>query len=287
MPDGTTLAGDGFTVADVRCPGGPAGFDAPEVSRDHMLVAVRRGAFLRRQGGTEVLIDGTVAYLSTPGQAEQYAHPIPGGDVCTGIWFSPSLLATLTGPDPAAAHALLPMDAASEFALRRITALALRGDPDGSLAERVVRFAAALFARGLPERAVSGRPATAAAWRRAVSQAKAALAADPRLGLIALGRVAGCSPHHLSRVFGQLTGASVSQYRNRLRVSLALDRLAQGERDLAALACDLGFADHAHLTRTVRAATGDTPSALRAALAAESLCQGRTAAPMAVTSGRG
>jgi AraC-like DNA-binding protein len=281
VPEGTTLAGDGYTVADVRCPGGPAGFDTPEVSRGHLLVAARRGAFLRREGGTEILIDGTVAYLSAPGQAEQYAHPIPGGDVCTGIWLSPSLLAMLTGADPAAAHALLPMDAASEFALRRITALALRGDPDGSLAERVVRFGAALFARGgLPERAVTPRPATTAAWRRTVSQAKAALAADPRLGLIALGRMAGCSPHHLSRVFSQLTGASVSQYRNRLRVSLALDRLAQGERDLAALACDLGFADHAHLTRTVRAATGGTPSALRAALTADSLCQGRTAAPM-------
>ncbi len=50
----------------------------------------------------------------------------------------------------------------------------------------------------------------------------------------------------------QLTGVTVSQYRNRPRVSLALDRLAQGEPDLATLACDLGFADHAHLTRTVR-----------------------------------
>jgi AraC-like DNA-binding protein len=98
-----------------------------------------------------------------------------------------------------------------------------------------------------------------------VSQAKAALAADPRLGLVELSRVTGCSPHHLSRVFARLTGLTVSQYRNRLRVSLALERVAGGERDLAGLAGDLGFADHAHLTRTVRAATGRTPSALRAA----------------------
>jgi len=52
--------------------------------------------------------------------------------------------------------------------------------------------------------------------------------------------VTGCSPHHLSRVFTQLAG----------------------------LAGDLGFADHAHLTRTVRAATGRTPSSLRAAFRA-------------------
>jgi len=176
--------GDGFRVSDVRCAGGPAGFDAPEVERGHLLVAARRGAFLRREGPTEALVDGTVAYLS---------------------------------------------------------------------------------ARRLPERTGSGRPATAAARRRVVSQAQAALAADPRLGLVALSRVTGCSPHHLSRVFTHLTGLTVSQYRNRLRVSLALERVAEGERDLAGLAGDLGFADHAHLTRTVRAATGRTPSSLRAA----------------------
>jgi AraC-like DNA-binding protein len=258
--------GDGFRVSDVRCNGGPAGFDAPEVENRHLLVAARRGAFFRREGSTEALVDGTVAYLSAPGLVEQFAHPIPGGDVCTAIALDPGLFASLVGGDPTAAHGVLPMDAASEMAMRHLTALARRGDPEGSLAEHVIGFAANLLTRRLPERTGSGRPATAAAQRRVVARAKAALAADPRLGLVALGRVAGCSPHHLSRVFTQLTGLTVSQYRNRLRVSLALQRVADGEPDLAGLAGDLGFADHAHLTRTVRAATGRTPSALRAAL---------------------
>ena len=255
--------GDGFRVSDVRCAGGPAEFDAPEVERGHLLVAARRGAFLRREGPTEALVDGTVAYLSAPGLVEQFAHPVPGGDVCTAIALDPGLLASLASGDPAA-NGVLPMDAASELAMRRLTAMARRGDPEGSLAEQVIGFAASLLARRLPERAGSGRPATAAARRRVVSQAQAALAADPRLGLVALSRVTGCSPHHLSRVFTQLTGLTVSQYRNRLRVSLALERVAEGEHDLAGLAGDLGFADHAHLTRTVRAATGRTPSSLRA-----------------------
>jgi AraC-like DNA-binding protein len=257
--------GDGFRVSDVRCTGGPAGFDAPEVERGHLLVAARRGAFLRREGPTEALVDGTVAYLSAPGLVEQFAHPVPGGDVCTAIALDPGLLASLAGGDPVAANGVLPMDAASELAMRRLTAMARRGDPEGSLAEHVIGFAACLLARRLPERTGSGRPATAAARRRVVSQAKAALAADPRLGLVELSRVTGCSPHHLSRVFARLTGLTVSQYRNRLRVSLALERVVGGEPDLAGLADDLGFADHAHLTRTVRAATGRTPSSLRAA----------------------
>jgi AraC-like DNA-binding protein len=52
----------------------------------------------------------------------------------------------------------------------------------------------------------------------------------------------------------------------RLRARAALDRIAGGDDQLARLAADLGFADQAHLTRVVRAETGATPSALRAAL---------------------
>jgi transcriptional regulator GlxA family with amidase domain len=63
-------------------------------------------------------------------------------------------------------------------------------------------------------------------------------------------------------VFVQLIGCTVSQYRNRLRVSLALDQIGQGAPDLASLAHDLGFSDHAHLTRTVQAATGQNPQCL-------------------------
>jgi AraC-like DNA-binding protein len=45
-----------------------------------------------------------------------------------------------------------------------------------------------------------------------------------------------------------------------------MERLAAGERDLAGLAADLGFADQAHLTRALRAETGTTPGALRTLL---------------------
>jgi AraC-like DNA-binding protein len=60
---------------------------------------------------------------------------------------------------------------------------------------------------------------------------------------------------------------TISQLRSRLKVRQALDRLADGQRDLAALAAEAGFADQAHLTRTVRRETGHTPGQLRALLA--------------------
>jgi AraC-like DNA-binding protein len=264
---GTVLArGDGFRVADVRCTGGRPGFEAPENEIGHVLVAVRRGAFVRRVCGRDVLVDGSVAYLSAPDSVVQFAHPLAGGDVCTAIWLSEGLLGSLAGGDPAVSDPALPMDPVSELALRRLTVTARRC-PAGDLAEQVVRLAAALLARRAPERVGSGRPATAAARRLLVRRAQIEILADPVAGLVELGRRVGCSPHHLSRVFGEITGISVTAYRNRMRVRMALERIANGERSLAELAADLGFADHAHMARTIRAATGHAPADCRKLLA--------------------
>lgn len=268
MIDSTVLVrDDGFSVVDVRCAGAPRGFDRPERSESHMLVAVRRGAFVRRVRGRDMMVDGSVAYLSAPDSVDQFAHPVAGGDVCTAIFLSAPLLAGLAGGDPCLNAPALPMDAASEFAVRKLTTAARNRDPAGEVAERVVRLVAALLARRQPERVASGRPPTAAARRVLAERAREAMHADPAVGLVGLARRAGCSPHHLSRVFSQVNGASVTAYRNRLRVSRALERLADGEPSLAALAADLGFADHAHLTRAIRAATGRTPAECRRLLA--------------------
>jgi AraC-like DNA-binding protein len=53
----------------------------------------------------------------------------------------------------------------------------------------------------------------------------------------------------------------------RLRARTALERLAGGERNLARLAADTGFADQSHLCRVLTQETGRTPTALRRALA--------------------
>jgi transcriptional regulator GlxA family with amidase domain len=89
------------------------------------------------------------------------------------------------------------------------------------------------------------------------------LAEEPRSSLVHLARALSVSPHHLSRVFSEQTGSTVSSHRRRIRVRAVLDRLGHGEHDLARLAADVGFADHGHLTRSVRRETGATPSRLR------------------------
>jgi AraC-like DNA-binding protein len=86
------------------------------------------------------------------------------------------------------------------------------------------------------------------------------------LDLDNLARAVGVSAYHLSRTFRAVTGLTLSRYRIRLRLRRVLERLADGERDLAGLAAEAGFADQAHLTRTMHVEAGTTPAALRALL---------------------
>jgi AraC-like DNA-binding protein len=86
-------------------------------------------------------------------------------------------------------------------------------------------------------------------------------------GLLPLATYLDVSPYRLSRAFTRELGVSLTRYRNRLRVTRALDRLEAGETHLGALAAGLGFADQAHLIRTVRDHLGHTPTAVRRLLA--------------------
>lgn len=267
MLEGSLIAeGDGFAIAGVRCDGGCPGFDVPQEEFSHVLVTVQHGAFVRRAGGEDVLLDSTVAYLSAPGIVEQFAHPLAGGDSCTAIHLSPLLMADLAGGDPFVCAPALPISAHGELALRQLPVLARRADAGGLFAEHLVRVVASLLAGRHPDRVASGRPATAIARNRIAGQAREMMQTDPAIGLIELARRVAVSPHHLSRVFKEITGSSVSHYRNRLRISRAFDRIAQGDSDLARLAYELGFSDHAHLTRTIRTFTGRTPTGLRSML---------------------
>jgi AraC-like DNA-binding protein len=108
------------------------------------------------------------------------------------------------------------------------------------------------------------RRTTASAHRRLVADACEALHnGSERMGLLALAKSVGCSPFHLSRVFRDVTGLTIPQYRNRLRVHDAMDRLADGADDLASIAAKSGFADHSHMTRSIVAQYGSPPSRLR------------------------
>lgn len=74
---------------------------------------------------------------------------------------------------------------------------------------------------------------------------------------------AGASRSHTSRVFKRATGMTLSHYRQRGRVAAAVRRIATNDGTLADIASDVGFADQAHLCRSLVRATGCTPTTLR------------------------
>lgn len=80
---------------------------------------------------------------------------------------------------------------------------------------------------------------------------------------------AAASRSHTSRVFKSATGMTLSHYRQRSRLVAAIRRIASDDGTFASIATETGFADHAHLTRSLAQVTGTTPKALRARFRAD------------------
>ena len=70
------------------------------------------------------------------------------------------------------------------------------------------------------------------------------------------------SPFHISRVFKQVTGIGIHQFRNQIRLKSVFSKIHQGEGDLANLALIHGFSSHSHLTFGFKKYFGFTPSSL-------------------------
>ena len=259
-------AGEGFVVCDVRCQAPGPAWSPPEVAQGYVLVFVRAGSFRRRVNGRERFMDAVSAYFETPGGEQQIAHPGTVGDACTAIELGEDLAGVLAddGPAPSSEPRLTPVHAA--LAVQFLTRQASRADWF-EVSETVIRLVSAAIT-GPGRRPSPPRATTEMAWRRLADGTKQNLSYDPGASLHELARRQSVSPYHLSHVFHACTGKTVSAYRNQLRVREALERLADGERSLTGLASDLGFADHAHLTRTIRREAGAVPSVLRRLLAA-------------------
>ncbi len=248
MRESTAVAvTEDFAVHTVRCTDHRPGWSEPESFTAHRIVLVRAGRFRMRSRHGRAVIDPTMGYAEAPGGEGRFAHPA-GGDVCTAITLSPGLWRGSAG--------MVRVGARADVAHR----LLLRAGPDVGY-ETAERLLGLLVHLALDD--------TGRIRRALVDEAREAIVSDhpQAAALVPLARLLEVSPSHLSRTFRRETGMSVTRFRNRIRVGRALDRIEQGERDLAGLAGDLGFADHAHLTRTIKAETGHPPTALRRLLA--------------------
>jgi AraC-like DNA-binding protein len=261
----TVFDRDGLEIVDVACRH-ERGKGAAEAAGRHSVAFVRRGCFVRCVDGVEQLLDPSTVFFVNPGEEQRYDHPHGGGDDCTSLFLEPGLVASIWGGDPVLPSEPFHSSPQLDLEQRLLLAGARRGGDPDELGERAILLVAGALERSDRPRAQSGRPATSRARRLLVDDAREALAADPSQSLPALAGSLAISPHHLSRIFRSETGHTISRHRMRLRARAALERLAGGERNLARLAAELGFADQSHLCRVVRLETGSTPSSLRAAL---------------------
>ncbi|MFI7701279.1 helix-turn-helix domain-containing protein [Nonomuraea sp. NPDC049480] len=256
-------AGPGFVLDAVTCVDDHRGWSPAEACSRYRVVLARRGTFRRMADGRSTIADATMGYLGVPGEEERFAHPA-GGDVCTSLSLTPELWRTLTGDDTRSARSAVYVDARLDLAHRRLLAAARDGDAPYGLAESLLPVVGAAVVRAAQTRSTAaaaprtGAAALTGAAREAISAGHPAAG-----GLLPLAEFLGVSPYRLSRAFTGELGVSLTHYRNRVRVGRALDRLEEGEPSLAVLAADLGFADQAHLTRTIRRHVGHTPAALR------------------------
>ncbi|MFF4818826.1 helix-turn-helix transcriptional regulator [Kitasatospora sp. NPDC001309] len=259
----------GFAISAVSCRSDHTRWSAPEVRADYRVVLVRRGRFRRTAGGAPADIDTALGYVGVPGEEESFAHPA-GGDTCTSISVAPHLWRSLAGDVAEPTAQTLYTDPKLDLAHRRLLAAGRSEDIDYALAEELVGLLSTAIGRTVAGRTLVG-DAAAERDRSLVAAAREAIAeADPAAGtLFGLAESLGVSPYRLSRAFPRHLGVSVTHYRHRVRIGQALDRLEAGETSISTLAAELGYADQAHLTRTVRQHLGHTPTALRRLLSPE------------------
>jgi AraC-like DNA-binding protein len=86
---------------------------------------------------------------------------------------------------------------------------------------------------------------------------------DPSTRLSAWAEEEGLAPWKVSRGFTQVFGISPEAFRARVRARQAWKAIHRTEQPLVQIALQSGFADQAHMTRSVKQVTGMSPRAWR------------------------
>jgi len=256
---------------DVSCRAARSGYGEPEIGGTTQIILPRRGVFVVYRNGATLAVDATTAIVLGADDEYRVSHPADGGDDCTVFVLSRELLEqALGGVDGRSAR----LRALDHLGVCVVTA-ALRDEHlDDLEGEEAVLL---LLARLTPAFADGSRTDTrlGPAQRLRIERVRALLASAPtaRWDLGAVARAVDCSPFHLARQFRAYTGETVGRYLLRLRLGIAVERLAGGERNLAALAMETGFTSHSHFSARFGSLFGMTPSAARTAAGGRHLAE--------------
>ncbi len=220
-----------------------------------------QGAYRRRVRGTEQVVDSNTGFLRFAGDEVGVEHFVGGPGAITFVGIDPGVCPGFEQVAQVPAFTVTPEMALTHLRLVRGQRL---GADDLTLEALALDLLGAAVEQHHDGINSYSRRTTGESRRRLVTEACELLHRPGRkVGLVEIARTIGCSPYHLSRVFHEITGMTIPQYRKRLRIHDALRRLNDGEHDLAAIAVASGFADHSHMTRSIVAQYGDPPSRLR------------------------
>jgi AraC family transcriptional regulator len=280
--DRVVFSTESVTVGAFRCAVSHPSFRNSGPIRDDCFVFPRTTVAIQHHHARAFLADPTVITLYNRRQEYERRAVSVDGDRCDWFAVSPDLLrAALVDRDPAVAETERPIrfthtrsDASTYLAQRRVFIDA--GDPAGvdalDIEERVVALLDRVLTLAYRDRRPhSGAPRLPSADELA-DAAKAWMA--PRvMQRLTLARVAAaldCSVFHLCRSFRRATGLTLHDYREQVRLRLALERLERGECDLSRLALDLGYSSHSHFTAAFHRSFDMPPSAVRKLLIVQS-----------------
>jgi AraC-like DNA-binding protein len=238
-----------------------AGWTDPFLTNGFGIAIPLAGAFRRRAQGVTQIVDLTMGFYRRAGEEVSVAHPTGEPDAATVIHVDLERYAVIDDGDwPTGAFIATPHVSLRHRLLRRD----LYDGAEPWLVE--MRLADLVDACLRPHLGDVHRttPATARRHRLLVADVCEYLhTAGKEVSLVKAARRVGCSPFHLCRIFKATTGMTLSQYRQARRVNQVLQRIDQGDHDLAKIAADTGFTDHSHMTRTVTAHLGYRPSQVR------------------------
>ncbi len=293
MPHATALfTSDDLHLGELRCSPDDETFGEDALVTGVIVALPCTPTWVVRRATERHLVNANQAVIHQAGDVYRRERFQGAGYRCLFVYPRPSLVREIAAEfDPNGADAdadgyrvpagLVPVRPEA-FALSRRLARHLRGNGDGDAngasdiraadaLHRVLRAViGAAFAGTDPNHTTRarGRARTARAHAEIAEAAKETMTARfaERLTVDDLARDIHVSPYHLTRVFRRHTGSGLHQYLDQLRLRAAFDRLRDGDttHDLAALAVDVGFSSHSHLTANFGRAFGAPPSVARA-----------------------
>jgi AraC family transcriptional regulator len=255
-------------VFDVSCDAPQSGYGDEEWCSVPQIIVPRRGVFMLNQRGAPIVADPNTALVLGMADTYQVSHPVDGGDRCTVLVFRPELIEDALG---SAETRYGTIHAAAQLSIHILTYSMANGMIDQLEAEENAIFVLHALASDFKSLPSLSWQRVSEFQKQRVEEVRALLASQPSepWHLQSIAQTVYCSPFHLARQFRAITGESIARYLLRLRLALALDRLAQGETNLARLAVDLGFAHHSHFSARFRSVFGSTPTTVRNTLTQE------------------